>query len=148
MVRVEAPSDAETEREGEVMQRERDLERRVAELEEDNRRLRDAIRKADRRLDDLASVPLGPAAAVVVEAHLYLKGAIRQPAPEIAELEAENRRLREALEHFVEALNDWECGDERDTDCIASQPVASIITFGHLRRARAVLSQYGDRSEG
>ena len=98
VVRVEAPSDAETEREGEVMQRERDLERRVAELEEDNRRLREAIRKADRRLDDLASVPLGPAAAVVVEAHLYLKGAIRQPAPEIAELEAENRRLREALD--------------------------------------------------
>lgn len=31
-------------------QRERDLERRVAELEEDNRRLREAIRKADRRL--------------------------------------------------------------------------------------------------
>jgi len=58
----------------------------------------------------------------------------------IIELEAENRRLREALEHFVEALNDWECGDERDADCIASQPVASIITFGHLRRARAVLN--------
>ena len=53
-----------------------------AALEEDNRRLREAIRKADRRLDDLASVPLGPAAAVVAEAHLCLKGAIRQPAPD------------------------------------------------------------------
>jgi len=64
-----------------------------------------------------------------------------EKAKRIAELEAENRRLREALEHFVEALNDWECGDERDADCIASQPVASIITFGHLRRARAALRQ-------
>src|SRR5690554_5005733 len=33
VVRVEAPSDAEAERGGEVMQRERDLERRIAELE-------------------------------------------------------------------------------------------------------------------
>ena len=56
--------------------------KRSAALEEDNRRLREAIRKADRRLDDLASVPLGSAAAVVVEAHLHLKGAIRQPAPD------------------------------------------------------------------
>jgi len=43
VVRVEAPSDAETEREGEVMQRERDLERRIAELEAENRRMREAL---------------------------------------------------------------------------------------------------------
>ena len=56
MVRVEALSDAEAERDGEVMQRERDLERRIAELESENRRLREAL---EGLLDVQNDAPLG-----------------------------------------------------------------------------------------
>ena len=62
MVRVEAPSDAEAEREGEVMQRERDLERRIAELEAENRRMREALARVHQYLCALQTVSddLGP----------------------------------------------------------------------------------------
>lgn len=56
MVCVETPSDTEAEREGEGMRRERDLERRIAELEAANRRLHEAL---EGLLDVQNDAPLG-----------------------------------------------------------------------------------------
>ena len=51
---------------------------RIAELEAENKRLRHAIKNADRRLDDIGNVPLGTASAAIAEAHLHLKAALSQ----------------------------------------------------------------------
>jgi hypothetical protein len=58
------------------MQRERDLAQRISELEAENRRMREGIRKASGRLNDIADVPLGGATAAVLEAGLYLRAAL------------------------------------------------------------------------
>lgn len=54
---------------------------------------------------------------------------------------AENERLREALEPFARALGEF--GDDgtehRDRCNIFETGIAMLITFGHLRKARAAL---------
>lgn len=68
----------------------------------------------------------------LVEFHVPLKALRHEAAALIRSQQEENAVLREALEPFAEAVEDWhEMGDSR--------PISpwTNITVGHLRRARA-----------
>jgi hypothetical protein len=54
---------------------------------------------------------------------------------------AKNAKLREALEPFAAAIDGVDSDIDRDDDDVSERWIATAITFGDLRRARAALKE-------
>lgn len=69
-------------------------------------------------------------------------------AEHIARLEAENKRMREALLPFAKAAEIRLCGDWKDAESILNTGAAWPIKFGDLRRAFTTLAALSPTSNG